>query len=76
MKTHLAYLTRLKEFLYLTHGNPCHVVSLGTLSLGTLLYCFVGCACVGCVQVSVAQNGDYLMFKGQRKPGNIAEETF
>ena len=23
---------------------------------------FVGCACVGCVEVSVAQNGYYLMF--------------
>ena len=23
---------------------------------------FVGCACVGCVQVFMTQNGDYLMF--------------
>ena len=51
--------------------NKCEAMN-GTVSLAVsishenlrapVILSFVGCACVGCVQVSVTHNGAYLMF--------------
>ena len=72
INTHVAFLTQLKAHLYLNLVWLCHSISCANLCAPVILS-FVDCAYVGCVQVSVTQYRDYLMFDNSHYQKTRAE---
>ena len=55
------------------NGSVSLAVSISRENLAAVILSFVGCACVGCVQVSVARKGDYFMFDNSHYLNTRAE---